>query len=266
LTSEEGANFLRKFLEVDKTGERRVSTHSMKSTAISWTSKYGLSFEARALLARHSSSVSNPTAMYSRDLLSPVLRSFIDVIERISDGQFAPDRTRSGMITPRTPGVAAPGTPGVKQEGEMTDAQPQSVTEVSDEELEATDLDGDGVKLAATFLRQAGAEVDLPRDGWDEPEPFDKDAGAEDELSETSESVNSSDVSEIEGEDEVVDLHQRFAPLSEPSFSDVYINCNSTVLHCVGQNGKFGCGRAITKSYVKVWELNGIRCSKCFNV
>ena len=102
-------------MEVDKTGERRVSTHSMKSTAISWTSKYGLSFEARALLARHSSSVSNPTAMYSRDLLSPVLRSFIDVIERISDGQFAPDRT------PRTPGVAAPGTPGVKQEGEMAD-------------------------------------------------------------------------------------------------------------------------------------------------
>ena len=64
-------------------------------------------------------------------------------------------------------------------------AQSQSVIEVSDEEFEATDLDSDGVKLAATFLRQAGAEVDLPRAGWDEPEPFVKDAGVEDELSET---------------------------------------------------------------------------------
>ena len=77
LTSEEGARFLRKVLGAPKTPERRLSTHSMKSTCISWTSKYGMGFEARALLARHSSSVSNPTAIYSRDLLSPVLRAFV---------------------------------------------------------------------------------------------------------------------------------------------------------------------------------------------
>ncbi len=114
LTSEEGANFLRDLLRVPRSGDRRISTHSMKSTAISWTSKFGLNFEARALLARHASSVSNPTAMYSRDLLSPVMRSFIGVIEQIHDGQFAPDKTRSGMITPRVPGGTAPSTPFVQ--------------------------------------------------------------------------------------------------------------------------------------------------------
>ncbi len=62
LSSEEGARFLRKILDAPKTSERRLSSHSLKSTAISWTAKYGLNFEARALLARHSSSVSNPTA------------------------------------------------------------------------------------------------------------------------------------------------------------------------------------------------------------
>ena len=111
LSSEEGACFLRKVLDAPKTPERRLSSHSMKSTAIRWTSKYGLNFEARALLARHSSSVSNPTALYSRDLISPVMRSFVLLLSHIHDGQFAPDATRSGMLTPKPASVPAPATP-----------------------------------------------------------------------------------------------------------------------------------------------------------
>ena len=266
LTSEEGANFLRKFLGIVKSTTRRVSTHSMKSTAISWTSKYGLSFEARALLARHASSVSNPTAMYSRDLLSPVLRSFISVIELIYNGQFAPDRTRSGMITPGTPGVGAPCTPGVKTERETPRDKVQSAIEISDEEGEADKPVSEDFRGPTAELEEHGLEQNVVPGVHDEPLPLVKAVVVEDELSETSESIDSSDVSECDDVDDRIDLHQRFAPMTEPSFSDIYINTNSTVLHCIGQNGKFGCGRTVTKSYVKVWELNGIRCSKCFNV
>ena len=266
LTSEEGANFPRKFLGIEKTGDRRVSTHSMKSTAISWTSKFGLGHEARALLARHASSVSNPTAMYSRDLLSPVLRSFISVIERIHDGQFAPDRTRSGMITPRPPGCRAPCTPGVKQEVEMTAGDTPSFIGITEDEGEAVENANEAVTSGVPILMQRETELDPHRLDMTVTEPMIRVTGDVDELSETSESINSSDVSGEDDDDEVVDLHQKFAPFTEPSFSDIYINCNSTVLHCVGPNGKFRCGRAVTKSYVKVWELNGIRCSKCFNV
>ena len=45
VTSEEGADFLRLVLKRKKAVGRRISTHSMKSTAISWASKFGLSVE-----------------------------------------------------------------------------------------------------------------------------------------------------------------------------------------------------------------------------
>ena len=53
-----------------KTAQRRVSTHSLKSTAISWARKFGLDLEARAILARRATSLSNPTVLYSRDIIS----------------------------------------------------------------------------------------------------------------------------------------------------------------------------------------------------
>ncbi len=108
VTSEEGAEFLRLVLGQAKTAQRRISTHSSKSTAISWTSKYGVGLETRAILARHATSLSNPTVLYSRDIISAALREFDKVLTDIRESCFQPDRTRSGMITPR---VAAAGTP-----------------------------------------------------------------------------------------------------------------------------------------------------------
>ena len=78
LTSHEGSDFLHRVLGLTPDSERRVSTHSLKSTAISWCSKFGLCFESRALLARHISAVANPTALYSR--------SFVCRHERILPG------------------------------------------------------------------------------------------------------------------------------------------------------------------------------------
>lgn len=98
MTSSEGSAFMREILGVQKAGERRISSHSLKSTAISWCSKFGLNEDAKALLARHASSIRNPQALYSRDLLSPVLRSFDQVLGAIRAGAFMPDRTRSGMV------------------------------------------------------------------------------------------------------------------------------------------------------------------------
>lgn len=263
LTSEEGANFLRRILGVPKSGERRVSTHSLKSTAISWTAKYGLNFEARALLARHSSSVSNPTAMYSRDLLSPVLRSFINVIEQIHSGQFAPDRTRSGMMTPRPLSAAVPATPPTDLDKVLA-AEGLLVERTGDVPLSGITMEPED---AAARWRAAVSRVDMEStQSMEEAPPEDGDHEHCDDWSETSESADDSSDSDSGLDESVVDFHQRFAPVSEPSLADVYVNINSTVLHCVGPNGKFKCGRAVSKSYSKVWEMNGIRCSKCFNI
>ena len=100
LTSEEGADFMRKILDAPKTFDRRISTHSFKSTLISWTAKYGLPDTSRAVLARHLSCATATTAVYSRDLLSPVLRELDTMLQAMRCTLFQPDRTRSGMVTP----------------------------------------------------------------------------------------------------------------------------------------------------------------------
>ena len=71
LSSQEGADFMRKILQAPKTAERRISTHSFKSTLISWCAKYGLPDTSRAVLARHLSCATATTAVYSRDLFIP---------------------------------------------------------------------------------------------------------------------------------------------------------------------------------------------------
>ena len=76
----------------------------------------------------------------------------------------------------------------------------------------------------------------------EEAPPRDGDHEHGDDWSETSESADDSPDSDSGLEESVVDFHQRFAPVSEPSLADVYVNINSTVLHCVGPNGKFKCG------------------------
>eukprot|EP00435_Cladocopium_sp_Y103_P006234 s491_g2.t1 len=102
LTSQEMNAFIKKLFQssnIDTEG-RRFSTHSCKATAISWCSKYDVGPEQRAVLARHFTSVQGPTALYSRDLLTAALRSFIRVLEAIRTEIFFPDRSRSGMLTP----------------------------------------------------------------------------------------------------------------------------------------------------------------------
>ena len=91
---------------------RKITTHSMKATGLSWCSKPGISQEHRAILARHATSVQGAAVLYSRDLLSSALRSFVRVLESIKGQTFDPDKSRSGMITPARATLAgAPATP-----------------------------------------------------------------------------------------------------------------------------------------------------------
>ena len=83
----------------------------------------------------------------------------------------------------------------------------------------------------------------------------------QDELSETTEenSVQSSSESDSE------ELQQAPRPFVEIP-SDYVINNKSLVLHLIKAEGLLACGSKLTQSYSKIFELNGIRCSRCFNV
>lgn len=264
VTSEEGADFLRALLNKRKSVGRRISTHSMKSTAISWTSKYGLSMETRAVLARHSSALSNPTVLYSRDIISSSLREFDVVLAAIRCKSFEPDRTRSGMITPSAMphGVPltprpAPATPTAGGKDISTSGAPsQSVLKL---EQESSALD-----------EQVVLVEDSPHEDVDAKSKFIANLRnaepAEDSLSETSEEDSEQSTSEEEAgaSGQIPDLDR--VPAFTIPISGYYINLQSSVLHCIRKENVFRCGKKLTQNFKSVWELNGIRCSRCFDV
>ena len=268
LTSEEGAEFIRRILNSPKTTERRLSTHSCKSTMISWTAKYGLSDDTRAVLARHMSCVKASTAVYSRDLLSPVLRELETMLQAIRSSMFHPDRSRSGMVTPSTmpmvPGTPfavpmgpPPGTPGMQFAGageKFSGAVPHSgETAGEDQEPEGRSPvdDGLGSEVPSPSLR-SWAHCD---NGADEV----RSQGSPD--SETSEEDSIQSTSDSEDED-VEDLRPEFL---EPS-RRYFLNQKSLVIHCERTVGVLKCGRRVSPHFVELYELNGIRCSRCFDI
>ena len=263
LTSQEGTAFMRKLLGVPADSERRVSTHSLKSTAISWCSKYGLGLESRALLSRHISAVSNPTALYSRDLLSAVMREFCQVIDLIAKARFEPDRTRSGMLTPVP--SQAPGTP----------VGPTSASRLIQGLLEADRVGLDGKEDSETaavdaswcMIEASEERAELPDGLVTNPENVPGQKQSEQiELSESSESDPSVTESSDEQEEEQVKVHEAIDKPPKPTSGDFYINNKSLVIHLVVRPGFFRCGRKLGWLYTKVPELHGIRCTKCFNL
>ena len=165
LTSEEGSDFLRAILNVPKKSGRRISSHSLKSTTISWASKFGIPMESRAILARH-------TVLYSRDLQTPVLREYTAMLAAVKAGGFVPDASRSGMVHPeKVPQM--PGTPsnlaGFRQsqqfdadaddEGRGADSPGSRLDDGLGAPKTATEDRGDRVTAAASFCNQKAWKI-----------------------------------------------------------------------------------------------------------
>ncbi len=239
---------MRLVLKIGKDFLRRVSTHSLKPTAISWASKYGMTLKEKAVLARHASAVHGSTNLYSRDLLSPVMRRFQEVIDRINKGSFMPDSTRSGMITPVH--LSAPATPA-----HLFDLTPgEKVASVE----KACDSPIAGME---SFYRKMRNSPQLDYEAEAEASAH---VG---KLSESSESdLASSESSEEAPEQrpEEVAVHDFLAPSSV--VGTFFQNNKSWVIHCLKSDGMLRCGRKLSQTYTQVHELHGIRCSRCFDL
>eukprot|EP00435_Cladocopium_sp_Y103_P038505 s526_g10.t1 len=262
LSSEEGSAFLRGVLKAPKTTTRRLSTHSMKSTILSWSSKYGLPDSTRAVLARHVSSVASATAVYSRDLLSPVLRELDNMLTAMRTGLFHPDRTRSGMITPVALAPMAPVTPF----GRGMPPVPATPVHQVAPTIPAADRKADDQAEVLALGNSSLGSWEHVENLWNADDasvgasPSPADCGQADSDTSEEASVQSSSSSESEGEEEEP-RHFNFDPPS-----DFYINNNSLVVHCCRTDGVLKCGRRVSPNFSKVFELNGIRCSRCFDV
>ena len=97
VSSKEVTDMLNLLLKVDRK-ESGLSSHSLKSTALSWCSKYGMSQPDRSVLGRHVSVTCETSSFYARDLAIGPTRRLQEIIMDISRGVFCPDAFRSGYF------------------------------------------------------------------------------------------------------------------------------------------------------------------------
>ena len=95
VTSTEIGDFMNLVLGLE--GHDVFSSHSLKSTTLSWAAKYGLSEPTRTLLGHHELGSKSLTC-YSRDMLARPLAEYQSMLMNIKGGHFKPDLSRSGWM------------------------------------------------------------------------------------------------------------------------------------------------------------------------
>ena len=99
LESDEAGAWLRYILygSIDKLPGRRVSSHSLKCTCISFATKFGANPSEILLLGYHCGGY-QMAVTYGRDAASPSVLLLEKVLKAVRDGRFRPDETRSGRF------------------------------------------------------------------------------------------------------------------------------------------------------------------------
>lgn len=165
ITSSEITRLLRmcfdQHVPADAADAERVSSHSLKATALSWAAKFGVDPRTQSLLGRHSSLAREASAVYCRDTAIRATSSLCEVIAAINEGRFFPDAPRSlYRVAPSsdaqssqpviaTDEVKHEGSSGVKSEGggalpfvDLSADEPMMVHGLSSEESSSS-LDSD---------------------------------------------------------------------------------------------------------------------------
>ena len=99
ISSDEMGRWVRMLLErhgISLDG-RKITSHSCKSTLLSYMAKFGCGITTREILGGHVSHLKS-VLTYSRDGLAGPLRELEQVLESIRGGKFFPDASRSGRF------------------------------------------------------------------------------------------------------------------------------------------------------------------------
>ncbi|CAE7264068.1 unnamed protein product [Symbiodinium sp. CCMP2592] len=200
------------------------SSHGLKATPLSWTSKAGYSERTQLVLGHHSLGPSGKTQeAYAREVQAQPLRDLAECLGAIRQGVFHPDRTKSGMIA---------GGATIRESRFSLAPLGRANLSPSHESFECA------------------PEVELAEDGGVEP-PDDQDLGEQEDVHEASSSE-----SESSGESEEETHYESFgageAQNAIPSVNmgpdlDIFQNPKTKSLHsrAKGSTGKLICGRSL---------------------
>ena len=245
LDSQEAGKWLRALLELEGTdqGDRRVSSHSLKCTMLSYLAKRGIEMSDRLLLGYHTS----PFTMgltYSRDGMARPLQVLQAMLEEIHTGRFRPDCTRSGRL------VKLASEPQSKFQCESVDSVVKVESSDDEHSVSAWDLVG------------SDKQPNLPK-----VIPVDSDHDLNDACTETSSS-------EMSGDEQTVPAFESkgtrtFEPPVAPEGYQMWQHSKSKILHLSHYKtpNVFECGRRpgafhTSQGVNPRWDT-GI-CWKCF--
>ena len=111
----------------------KISSHSCKATLLSFLAKFGASIPDREILGGHTGRMKS-VLTYSRDSLASPLRVLDTMLERIRQGTFSPNSTRSGMMTTSVKVEVSSGEEEVEP-WEPVERQQQDLDEEAGEDL-----------------------------------------------------------------------------------------------------------------------------------
>ena len=206
----------------------RLTSHSLKATSISWSSKYGLPASDKAILGRHSSSVNQSTAIYERDMSVRAVTLLQNVIDNIFERKFFPDAPRSEYF-PR---------PSVQQ---------------AETEVDPVSADWDGYRTA-DINQAVKEETCFPS----ETITISDDSSCDD-LSASSASAESTSEEELHEDEELDAPAAKVARLKSCQAEDgiFWIHRVSKIVHLKGKKSTaeavtFACGRRSSNKYISV--------------
>ena len=229
MTASEGTANLRDMLESYGTPlvpGRKVASHSLKSTGLSWASKKPLKKSFRKALGHHIDSADTSVATYSRDFLFAPLLAFDQMIHEIKSGEFTPDDSRAARalglkrrrVEVETPFPPVP--PGLLVSQQV---EPSSAEAASSSSSDSSD---------------SSSEESLP-------------PPAEEEAAAT-----------LLGVEKPLESRKLFTDERGASL-EVFQHCTSGVLHARASSDRLMCGRLISRHFAKIKDDLKLKWPKC---
>ena len=273
VTSTEIGDFMNLVLGLE--GHDVISSHSLKSTTLSWAAKYGLSEPTRTLLGHHELGSKSLTC-YSRDMLARPLAEYQSMLMNIKGGHFKPDLSRSGWMASKQGIAVLEEGPGPSQAAASECASPGPPVDGAEPYDPASDFGQDfnceNASSLGSWSRIGGEPAeDLFNEEVQkscEAEEVDFERVQVDSSSSSSESSSESS-SDLESccEERLQNRHGAALPISEVP-GPVYQHRKSRVLHKPAkQDGFLACGRKHGEQYELLENgasLKWARCSSCF--
>ena len=248
----------------------RISTHSLKTTALSWAAKYGMVREARQVLGYHI--VGSASALhYARDEQAGPLRKLEEVYADIRSGSFVPDSTRSGYrLRIKNPTV----WPELKQVSFEADPPLLVATAKRSPKKQKTSEEFPFDATASIEGSPALAPSDL---GPDSEDPAIDLEGFVEEV-EADTSTTDSQISDGDDlvDEEIADIDRFDTPLAIPIRAPVKLSGSKLYVHCIystvhkshaSDNRKLACGRILHEGFIPhkpECNLDRPYCITCF--